>query len=95
MIAGCRKPRGKRKGQAKSPAAGSSEKKLVRTPSKRIGVLTDEELAARSPCCNVPYRITAISSVYTIDRHMDMSYVKRCAVRTPMLLTQGHGSSCS
>lgn len=73
IVAGCSKPRGKRKGQAKSSAAGSSEKKLARTPSKRIGVLTDEELAARSSCCDTRCRIKAISSEYTIRCHMDMS----------------------
>lgn len=43
-----RKPRGKRKGTAKSPAAEGAAKQLARTPSRRIGVLTDEELHARS-----------------------------------------------
>ena len=73
-FAGCRKLRGKRKGQAKSPAAGSSEKKLVRTPSKRIGVLTDEELTARSPCCdarchNVPMAHVCATELYELASH--------------------------
>ncbi len=43
----CRKGRGKRKAAPKSPAPKSPAKALSRTPSKRIGVLTPEELEAR------------------------------------------------
>lgn len=41
-----RKPR-KRKRAADSPAAEAAGEKLARTPSKRIGVLSDDEIQAR------------------------------------------------
>ena len=78
MNAGYRKPRGKRKGHAKSPAAGSAEKKLVRTPSKRIGVLTDEELATRSPCCDARCHNVPMAHVCAAELRESASHEASC-----------------